>query len=399
MSGGDPFGEPHARVPQAAASNSDVLGPRPRVLFVGNTTYDLPLRPGLAKKWAAVSERVDARVIARVGEVREDDSRFRLIRPPLTRSGGGFYVALPWIVASETKRFRPQVIIAQSPYEAFAARLVWSIVNPRPKLVVEVHGDWRTAARLYGSPSRRVFAPLADRAALAALRRADGTRALTSFTQELVKEATGREPLGSFPTYFDFESFSKDPPRPLPASPSVAWIAVLERYKNLDGFERAWRLTVERLPAARVVMVGQGSMQRVVDRLARDLPRNVTAIPYLSPPELSRLLDKSTALVLPSRSEGTPRVIMEAFARGRPVVGSTGGGIPDLVKPGHNGLLVDPDNVEGLATALIRILTDQELARRLAQGASQDGRHFRLWTPDRYADALRAMVERTLKPS
>jgi glycosyltransferase involved in cell wall biosynthesis len=399
MSGGDPFGEPHARVPQAAASNSDVLGPRPRVLFVGNTTYDLPLRPGLAKKWAAVSERVDARVIARVGEVREDDSRFRLIRPPLTRSGGGFYVALPWIVASETKRFRPQVIIAQSPYEAFAARLVWSIVNPRPKLVVEVHGDWRTAARLYGSSSRRVFAPLADRAALAALRRADGTRALTSFTQELVKEATGREPLGSFPTYFDFESFSKDPPRPLPGSPSVAWIAVLERYKNLDGFERAWRLTVERLPAARVVMVGQGSMQRVVDRLARDLPRNVTAIPYLSPPELSRLLDKSTALVLPSRSEGTPRVIMEAFARGRPVIGSTGGGIPDLVKPGHNGLLVDPDNVEGLATALIRILTDQELARRLAQGASQDGRHFRLWTPDRYADALRAMVERTLKPS
>ena len=121
-----------------------------------------------------------------------------------------------------------------------------------------MHGDWRTAARLYGSPLRRTLAPVADRAALAALRRADGTRALTRFTRELVQEATARPPLGSFPTYFDMESFSGDPPRPLPARPSIAWIAVLERYKNLDGFERAWRRTVERLPTARVTMVGRG---------------------------------------------------------------------------------------------------------------------------------------------
>jgi glycosyltransferase involved in cell wall biosynthesis len=396
MTGVDPFGTPSA-VARRTDPARDAMRSLPRVLWVGNMPYDVPLPAGLAKKWDAVSERIDVRVVGRVGAVRGHDPRFRLIRPPLSGVAGGFYLALPRLVASEVKRFRPEVVIAQSPYEAFAARVVWPLLDPPPKLVVEVHGDWRTAARLYGSPFRRALAPLADRAALVALRRADGTRALTSFTRELVEDATARKPLGSFPTYFDIESFSEDPPRPLPTRPAIAWIAVLERYKNLDRFDAAWRLTVERLPSARVVMVGHGSMQQVVDRLARDLPGNVTTIPQLSPPELSRLLDQSTALVLPSRSEGTPRVIMEAFARGRPVIGSTGGGIPDLVKPGHNGLLVEPHDVEGLAVALVRILSDRGLAEDLARGAAEDGRIFRQWTPDRYADAVRTLVDRVLE--
>ena len=135
-----------------------------------------------------------------------------------------------------------------------------------------------------------------------------------------------------------------------------------------------------------------------MDRLARDLPGNVTAVPQLSPPELSRLLDKSTALVLPSRSEGTPRVIMEAFARGRPVIGSTGGGIPDLVQAGRNGLLVDPDDIEGLAAALVLMLTDRELAESSPPARPRTALYFRQWTPDRYADALRALVDRVLEP-
>jgi glycosyltransferase involved in cell wall biosynthesis len=397
MTGVDPFGTPSA-VASRTVPARDAMRSLPRVLWIGNTPYDVPLPAGLAKKWDALSRRIDLRVIGRVGEIRGRDPRFRLIRPPLPDLAGGFYLALPRFVASEVKRFRPELIIAQSPYEAFAARTVWPLLKPSPKLVVEVHGDWRTAARLYGSPFRRALAPLADRAALVALRRADGTRALTSFTQALVEDATARKPLACFPTYFDIESFSEDAPRPLPSRPAIAWIAVLERYKNLDRFDAAWRLTVDRLPSARVVMVGRGSMQDVVDRLARDLPDNVRAVPQLSPPELSALLDSSTALVLPSRSEGTPRVIMEAFARGRPVIGSTGGGIPDLVKPGVNGLLVEPHDVEGLAAAMVRILTDRSLAQELAFGAAEDGRIYRQWTPDRYADAVRTLVDRVLEP-
>src|SRR5262249_57631203 len=91
--------------------------------------------------------------------------------------------------------------------------------------------------------------------------------------------------------------------------------------------------------------------------------------PRLSQTDVARALDESTCLVLPSRSEGMGRVVVEAFCRGRPVVGSRVGGIPDLVEDGANGLLVDPEDVAALGDALRRVLTDHELAERLARGA------------------------------
>ena len=97
--------------------------------------------------------------------------------------------------------------------------------------------------------------------------------------------------------------------------------------------------------------------------------------------------------MLPSRSEGMGRVVVEAFCRARPVVGSRVGGIPDLVQDGTNGLLVDPGDTDGLADALVRVLTDRELAERLGAGAHASAG---LWTisPEEFASRLRALVER-----
>jgi glycosyltransferase involved in cell wall biosynthesis len=97
--------------------------------------------------------------------------------------------------------------------------------------------------------------------------------------------------------------------------------------------------------------------------------------------------------VLPSRSEGMGRVIVEAFCRARPVVASRVGGIPDLVEEHVNGLLVDPGDPEALANALVRVLDDRALAERLASGAQASSG---LWTisPEQFAGRLRALVER-----
>jgi glycosyltransferase involved in cell wall biosynthesis len=86
------------------------------------------------------------------------------------------------------------------------------------------------------------------------------------------------------------------------------------------------------------------------------------------------------------------RVVIEAFCRGRGVIGSRVGGIVDLVDDGVNGLLVEPGDTEALADALVRVLGDRALAERLgtAAHASAD-----LWTitPDEFARRLRALVE------
>ena len=87
------------------------------------------------------------------------------------------------------------------------------------------------------------------------------------------------------------------------------------------------------------------------------------------------------------------RVVVEAFCRGRPVIGSRVGGIPDLVEDGANGLLVEPGDTEALAGALRRVLTDRDLAERLGRAADASAG---LWTmaPEEFARRIRSLVER-----
>jgi glycosyltransferase involved in cell wall biosynthesis len=106
---------------------------------------------------------------------------------------------------------------------------------------------------------------------------------------------------------------------------------------------------------------------------------------------VARALDESWALVLPSRSEGLPRVVIEAFCRGRAVVGSRAGGTPDLVEHERNGLLVDLDDPDALSNALVRVLSDRALAERLGAQARQDAARW-ISTPEEFASHLADLV-------
>jgi glycosyltransferase involved in cell wall biosynthesis len=371
---------------------------RYRVLFAGHTRYELPLSPSLARKWDAVAGRLGVRIVGSAGSSSASDVRFRLFHfhGPAILEGTAFYASLPALAASEIQRFRPDVVVAQSPYEGFLLLPALATARRRrPRLVIEVHGDWRTAPRLYGSRMRHAIAALTDRAAACGLRRADATRALTRYTAQLAEDVTGRPPVAVFPTYFDLHSYVREPRVPQPDAPTILWVGVLEHYKNPVGFARSWGIVAERIPEARLHIVGQGRLEAVVQRLVRKYPGRVVHDRWLEPDQLSRAYDAATLLALPSRAEGMGRVIIEAFARGRPVVASDAGGIGDLVRPGHNGLLTPRGDDAAFADALTTVLTDHSLAERLATGAVNDApRHG--WTAERYADAVAAMVERTL---
>jgi glycosyltransferase involved in cell wall biosynthesis len=141
--------------------------------------------------------------------------------------------------------------------------------------------------------------------------------------------------------------------------------------------------------------VGRGALIDVVERLRDDYPGRVDHHPELSPVDVARAMDQSTCLVLPSRTEGLGRVLIESFARGRGVVASRVGGIPDVVHDGEEGLLVEPGDHEALAAALVRVLSDRGLAERLGVTAR---RRYADWdsTPDEYAAQVRLLVDRTL---
>jgi glycosyltransferase involved in cell wall biosynthesis len=360
-----------------------------KVLFVARGPYRLPLSDELRRKWDAVREEIDFRVLA-AGEGGDDEFRLASGLPAL--DGAAFYAALPARIARELRDFRPDAVLAQGAHETAAALAAKRLARADTVVIADLHGDWRAPTRLYGSRLRGVLSPVADRVAESALRRADGVRTVTGYTTRLVREL-GIEPADEFPAYMDFASFREEPVTPLPERPQALFVGVLERYKNVDGLAEAWRRAAPRVPEARLRLVGRGSLARVVERLVADLPEQSSWTPQLTQPEVAQALDESTFLVLPSRSEGMGRVVVEAFCRGRPVLGARVGGIPDLVEDGVNGLLVHPNDTNGLAEALIRLLTDRELVERLASAAAASADRWTI-SPEEFARRLRALVER-----
>ncbi|HEY5101042.1 MAG TPA: glycosyltransferase family 4 protein [Gaiellaceae bacterium] len=357
---------------------------RPRVLFVSRTRYRLPLEPQVARKWDALAAELDVRVLA-TGD--GSDERFHLVpaRSP------AFYVSLPVHVARELRSFRPAVVVAQSPYEAGAALVGRALAHVPARVLLEVHGDWRTATTLYGSPLRRLLEPASLTVARVAVRAADAVRTVGPFTTSLVR-SVGVEPAATFTTYSDTSAFTASPPVPVPDVQRALFVGVAERYKNVQGLVDAWRRVAAQLPDAALHVVSRGRERALLERLVRDLPQQVRWDEWLPSEQIASALDESAVLVLPSFSEGLPRVAMESFSRGRGVVGSRAGGIPDIVEDGVSGLLVAPGDAGTLADALVRALSEPGLAQTLGAGAlAASGRW--LQTPEQFAARMRSLVD------
>ncbi len=375
-------------------------GERPRILMVGRLRYSLPLPDWLARKFDALERELELRVIASADpRSPATDERFRLLEPSRVGRLDGvlFYLRLPFHVRSQIVDFRPEAIIAENPYTAAGALVGRALARgSKPRIVLEVHGDWRTATRLYGAPSRRLLSPLADLVGRTALRRADAVRALSSYTEGLVEEVRGAPATASFEAYMDLSTFTAKPPVPLPERPTALFVGVLEAYKNIDGLAAAWRKVARELPESRLVIVGEGSRRDVVDDLVAELPEQVEHIEQILPAEVSEQMDRSTVLVLPSRSEGLGRVLVESMARGRGIVASRVGGIPDVARDGREALLVEPGDVDELAAALVRALSDRPLAERLGLAALA---RYEEWhtTPAEYAARVRSLVDASLR--
>jgi glycosyltransferase involved in cell wall biosynthesis len=120
-------------------------------------------------------------------------------------------------------------------------------------------------------------------------------------------------------------------------------------------------------PDIQLVYVGKGDLEKEVkgEAYRTGVSDKVKFLGWRDDiPEIMQILD---IFVLPSLNEGMGRVLVEAMASGKPIVASNVGGIPDLVKHGHNGFLVAPGDVNGLSLAIKHLIEDEQL--RLKMGA------------------------------
>jgi len=155
-----------------------------------------------------------------------------------------------------------------------------------------------------------------------------------------------------------------------PDRPAVGVVARLQdAHKGQSVFLRG----VARIPAAlraQFVLVGGGADEPRLRRLAIDLGV-AERVAFAGPqPRLVDVLHALDLLVIPSlRFESVPKILLEGMAVGCPVVASRAGDISEFLEDGVTGLLVEPGDADGLATAICRLLTHPDEAKALADRA------------------------------
>jgi glycosyltransferase involved in cell wall biosynthesis len=136
----------------------------------------------------------------------------------------------------------------------------------------------------------------------------------------------------------------------------------------------------------KLLIVGEGPERERVEAAAQSLGLEASVVFAGHTSDVRPFYALADVLALPSHSEGSPLVLLEAMAAGVPVVATAVGGVPEVATDGETALLVPPHDPSAMASALARVLSDAALARALAdKAAAHVAEHF---SPEARARAL-----------
>ncbi len=171
--------------------------------------------------------------------------------------------------------------------------------------------------------------------------------------------------------------------------PTLLTVGRLDERKGHDTVMRALPRIAEKFPQVKYLIVGKGREERRLRDLAREvgIEDRVLFAGFVPDEELPAHYNLCDVFVLPNREtkdfvqlrgdyEGFGIVFLEAGACAKPVVGGRSGGVMEAVVDGVTGFLVDPMSAAEVAEAVIRLVEDRELARRLGQEGRRRAQQF-----------------------
>lgn len=349
------------------------------VLFIGGTRYSKPLSAMHRKKFEHLSSIAENYVIAFSQDGRllrfREHAHFYLLPPvpiaPLRYLL--FFVSSFLLGLGLCFRGMTSVIVAQSPYEGLAAIMIKygaRLLGRGVVVVTEVHGDWEESPFLY----RRVYLPqvyrfMLQKVADSVLKKSDMIRVISAFTKKKVERVVSNKPIFVFPTYTDIELFLEGKGHVYASSGEklVLFVGMLVFLKGVHVLIQAMEFVIRKIPDAKLVIIGQGGYKGQLEKLVSEfgLEGKVEFVDHIPQAALRGHMRSCRVLVLPSLSEGLGRVLVEAMACGKPVIGTDTGGIPSLIHDGINGFLVSPNDPGALAEKLIYLLSNEDEAVRM----------------------------------
>lgn len=180
----------------------------------------------------------------------------------------------------------------------------------------------------------------------------------------------------------------------------IGMVARLDLQKGFEYLLTAIRELCHSFHGLTVVITGEGPDRKAIEQMIEKygLQNNVMLAGQES--DMPAVYAAMDIFVLPSLNEGLPMTVLEAMAAAKPIVATRVGGVPNVIRDGETGLLVNPKDAAGLKDAIARLLTDSDLCRRMGTQAQEWV--SRQYTSSAMALQYRAMYEQVLgseKPS
>ena len=171
----------------------------------------------------------------------------------------------------------------------------------------------------------------------------------------------------------------------------------LEAIYGIDLALRALSRIKQQVPTVEMVVTGSGPERATLEQMAAELglEQHLRFTGKVDRGEMARLFHTADVLVNPSRVDNSPNAVIEALACGVPIVATRVGGVPFLVEHEKTALLVESEDSDALAAAVLRLSQTPALAERLARNGIECARRF-AWPAvfaelaGIYGDALRA---------
>jgi glycosyltransferase involved in cell wall biosynthesis len=272
----------------------------------------------------------------------------------------GLRPGLVFRLAAWMRRWRPAVVHTHDNRALFYAGPAARLVGLRRPRVVHTRHWWKLDMSPREAATHRRFAALADRFVC---------------VSELVRQASEREgiapeKLRTILNGIDMTRFAYQ--GPYDGGPIVT-VARLSPEKDVANLVRGLAVLARTVPAARAEIAGGGACLNELRALAAELgvADRITFLGEVR--DVPAVLARAALFVLPSRAEGIPLTLLEAMARGLPVVATRVGGVPEVVVEGETGWLVPPSDPDALAAAIAQVVDDPELGRRLGLAGRRRG--------------------------
>jgi glycosyltransferase involved in cell wall biosynthesis len=270
------------------------------------------------------------------------------------------------------------MIVAQSPYEGFVAALAVKFASwfgCKVAVIVENHGDFEESLfmqrRLRLPGLHRLFMRLAVNFAL---KHADAFRTISDSTRRQLENRMPGRPIVQFPAWTDMDAFLASGASGNIRGQEILYTGVLIPRKGVHHLIDAFAQTAAEFVQANLVIIGleehRAYARELKYRVAQlGLAERVRFLAPMPQVELAAWMHRARAFVLPSLSEGLGRVVFEAMASGTPVIGSSVGGIPDMIDDGITGFLVPPGDESSLAEKIHWLLANPSAAQAMGKRA------------------------------